>query len=261
MEDLKEIVRSKYAKLAVEKDQSCCSTDCCSPKDEVTIMSEDYSKLDGYVADADLNLGCGMPTEFARIEPGVTVLDLGSGAGNDVFIARQLTGETGEVLGIDFTEEMIKKANANKAKLGFDNVRFIQGDIEDMPIPSNSIDVCVSNCVMNLVPNKQKAYDEVYRVLKPGGHFSISDIVTLGELTDDVRKTAELYAGCVSGALPKEDYLNHIKQAGFSDIKIDKERLIELPDSVLLEHITQDALKAFRDSGASVYSINVFARK
>ncbi len=260
MEDLKELVRTKYAKLAVESDQSCCSTGSSSPND-VTIMSEDYSKLDGYVADADLNLGCGMPTDFARIQPGMTVLDLGSGAGNDVFIARQLTGETGEVLGIDFTEEMVKKANANKAKLGFKNVRFIQGDIEDMPIPSNSIEVCVSNCVMNLVPNKQLAYNEVYRVLKPGGHFSISDIVTDGQLPTDIRKAAELYAGCVSGALPKEDYLNHIQQAGFKDIQIDKERLIELPDSLLLEHITEKALKAFRESGASIYSINVFARK
>jgi len=261
MEDVKEIVRKKYARLAQINEESCCGSPQDSKAEEVTFFSEDYTKKGGYVADADLKLGCGMPTDFARIKPGQSVLDLGSGAGNDVFVARSLTGEKGEVFGIDFTEEMVSKARTNKAKLGYENVHFIQGDIEDMPIPSNSIDIAVSNCVMNLVPNKPKAYSEVYRVLKPGGHFSISDIVIVGELTEAVRNAAALYAGCVSGALQKDLYLDTIKAAGFKNLQLDKERLIELPDSLLIQHIDQSELEAFRASKASIYSINVYAEK
>lgn len=260
MEDLKQLVKDKYAALANAGSSGCCAPSGCEPVTN-NIMNEDYTKEDGYVADADLKLGCGMPIEFARIQTGNTVLDLGAGAGNDVFIARNLTGETGEVLGIDFTDAMVKKANANKVKMGYQNVRFLQGDIEDMPIPSNSIDVAISNCVMNLVPNKAKAYQEVYRVLKLGGHFSISDIVIRGELPEVIRNAAEFYAGCVSGATQIEPYLENIKNAGFQDIKIDKEREIDLPDAYLLEHITPQALAAFRAGNASIYSINVFARK
>lgn len=262
MEDLKQIVKDKYAQLASRNEKGCCSSSCCSDETEVaTIMHEDYSQLDGYVEDADLQLGCGVPTEFARIKKGDTVLDLGAGAGNDVFIARQLTGETGEVLGIDFTPEMVAKAQKNKQKMGYQNVHFLQGDIEDMPIPSNSIDVAISNCVMNLVPNKVKAYQEVFRVLKPGGHFSISDIVIKGDLPEVIRNAAELYAGCVSGATDLDLYLDTVQQAGFTTINIDKERQIDLPDSYLLEHISPEALAAFRASEADIFSINIFGRK
>jgi SAM-dependent methyltransferase len=263
MQDLKQIVRDKYAQLAKGNDSSCCGpkTSCCDENEVVTIMNEDYTKLEGYVEDADLQLGCGIPTEFARIKKGDTILDLGAGAGNDVFVARQLTGETGEVLGIDFTPEMVAKAQANKQKMGYQNVHFLQGDIEDMPIPSNSINVAISNCVMNLVPDKQKAYNEVFRVLKPGGHFSISDIVIRGDLPENVRNVAELYAGCVSGATDLDRYLSIVKNAGFADITIDKERKIDLPDDFLLEHITPEALAAYRASYADIYSINIFGRK
>lgn len=263
MEDLKQIVRDKYAKLANRNEESGCGpkTSCCDDKEVATIMNEDYSQLEGYVAEADLQLGCGVPTEFARIKKGDTILDLGSGAGNDVFVARQLTGETGEVLGIDFTPEMVAKAQKNKQKMGYMNVHFLQGDIEDMPIPSISIDVAISNCVMNLVPDKQKAYNEIFRVLKPGGHFSISDIVIRGDLPQDVRNVAELYAGCVSGATDIDQYLTTIKKAGFEAITIDKERKIDLPDDFLLEHITPEALAAFRAGEADIYSINIFGRK
>lgn len=263
MQDLKQIVRDKYAQLAKGNDSSCCGpkTSCCDENEVVTIMNEDYTKLEGYVEDADLQLGCGIPTEFARIKKGDTILDLGAGAGNDVFVARQLTGETGEVLGIDFTPEMVAKAQANKQKMGYQNVHFLQGDIEDMPIPSNSINVAISNCVMNLVPDKQKAYNEVFRVLKPGGHFSISDIVIRGDLPENVRNVAELYAGCVSGATDLDRYLSIVKNAGFADITIDKERKIDLPDDFLLEHITPEALAAYRASNADIYSINIFGRK
>lgn len=260
MQDIKEIVRQKYANLANTESPGCCGGGN-KKQQVVTVFSEDYSQKEGYVADADLNLGCGMPTEFARIKPGDTVLDLGAGAGNDVFVARSLTGETGEVYGIDFTAEMVAKAQQNRAKLGYHNVHFLLGDIEDMPIPRNSIDVAVSNCVMNLVPNKQKAYAEVFRVLRPGGHFSISDIVIVGDLTPAVRDAAALYAGCVSGALQKDDYLQAIIDAGFQRIKIDKERLIELPDELMLQHISPEQLQDFRDSKASIYSINVYAEK
>lgn len=263
MEDLKQIVREKYAKLALKKAESCCGTPdpSAKPQEITNLMNEDYSQLEGYVQEADLQLGCGMPTEFARIKPGDTVLDLGSGAGNDVFVARQLTGEKGEVFGVDFTPEMVTKAQQNKQKLAYHNVHFLAGDIEDLPIPARSIDVVISNCVMNLVPNKQKAYQEVFRVLRVGGHFSISDIVIRGELPEEVRKVAELYAGCVSGATELDPYLRTIREAGFVDITIDKERKIELPDNYLSEHLSAESIEAFRAGQAAIYSINVFGSK
>jgi SAM-dependent methyltransferase len=257
--ELKTIVKEKYAEIA-RSQSSCCSPSCCEPSAE-TAFSESYEKLEGYVPDADLALGCGIPTEFAQIKKGDTVLDLGSGAGNDVFVARSLTGETGRVIGVDMTEEMIAKAEANRRKLGYENVEFRLGDIEDMPLEDNTVDVAISNCVMNLVPDKERAYAEVYRVLKPGGHFSISDIVTVGELTPAVRDAAALYAGCVSGALQKEDYLAAIERAGFKNIQVQKERLIELPDELLLQYLPAKELSAFRTSGSSIYSVNVYAEK
>ena len=183
--DLKELVKQKYSEIALQDKEtnqsSCCGSGCCS--DEVyNIMSEDYQQLEGYNPDADLGLGCGLPTQFAKIKPGNVVIDLGSGAGNDAFVARHETGETGIVIGIDFTPAMIDKARNNAELRGFNNVEFRQGDIEKMPVASNIADVIVSNCVLNLVPNKDAVIKEMYRVLKPGGHFSISDIVLEGEL-------------------------------------------------------------------------------
>src|SRR5690606_15368820 len=218
--DVKSVVREKYSEIAMQtKGQnasSCCgaTSSCCG--DEVyNIMADDYTNLEGYVADADLGLGCGLPTEFAKINEGHTVIDLGSGAGNDAFVARKLAGEKGRVIGIDFTEAMISRARQNAEKLGFNNVEFRHGDIEDMPVTSNLADVIISNCVLNLVPNKHKVFSEIFRVLKPGGHFSISDIVLDGELPSKWKEIAELYAGCVSGAIQKEDYLGIIQEAGF----------------------------------------------
>lgn len=256
-EELKTIVREQYTEVATKK-PSCCSP-CCSPGG--IDFSESYNEQEGYLEEADLNLGCGIPTAFAQISPGDTVLDLGCGAGNDVFVAQRLTGEEGRVIGIDMTEAMIKKANTNKFKLGLTNVEFRLGDIEDMPVEERSIDVAISNCVMNLVPDKAKAYSELYRVLKPGGHFSISDIVLKGELPDTIRKAATLYAGCVSGALQKEDYLQAIREAGFIAIEVQKERLLAVPDEVLLRHAEATEVQLFRESEAAIYSINVFARK
>ncbi|MBV6653689.1 MAG: arsenite methyltransferase [Mameliella sp.] len=256
-EELKTIVREKYTEVATKK------VSCCSPSSSPggIDFSEDYKQQEGYLNDADLNLGCGIPTAFARIKAGDMVLDLGCGAGNDVFVAQKLTGDQGYVIGIDMTEAMIAKAKNNKEKLGLTNVEFRLGDIEDMPVDSSTIDVAISNCVMNLVPDKAKAYSELFRVLKPGGHFSISDIVLKGELPDAIRDAATLYAGCVSGAMQMEDYLLAIREAGFTDVEVQKERLLEVPDEVLLKHASPAEVQGFRESKASIYSINVFARK
>lgn len=257
--ELKTIVKEKYTEIANSR-SSCCGPSCCEPGAE-TVFSLDYKDMEGYEPDADLALGCGMPTEFAQIQQGDTVLDLGSGAGNDVFVARSLAGENGRIIGVDMTEAMIAKAEINRRKLGYDNVEFRLGDIEDLPLADNMIDVAISNCVMNLVPDKTRAYAEVYRVLKPGGHFSISDIVLVGELPPAIQKAAELYAGCVSGAMQKAEYLQVIEDAGFKNIQLQKEKLTELPDDLLLQYISQGDLDDFRATGSSVYSINVYAEK
>lgn len=263
--ELKELVRQKYSELALQEvsdnsaDNCCGTTSCCG--DVYNIMADDYTQLAGYNADADLNLGCGLPTQFAKIKPGDTVIDLGSGAGNDAFIARHETGATGRVIGVDFSEAMIAKARKNVEKLGFNNVEFRQGDIEQMPVSDGVADVIVSNCVLNLVPNKANVFKEIQRVLKPGGHFSISDIVLIGDLPKNLQEAAEMYAGCVSGAIQKDEYLNLIRQAGFESIEIQKEKAIIVPDDILLQYISSEELDAFKQSETGIYSITVFARK
>lgn len=262
---IKELVKEKYSQIALQsKDQnlsSCCgATGCCG--DEVyNIMADDYSKLEGYVADADLGLGCGLPTEFAQIKEGNVVIDLGSGAGNDAFIARRITGEDGKVIGIDFTEAMIARARENAEKLGYNNVEFRQGDIESMPVTSNKADVIVSNCVLNLVPNKHKVFSEIYRVLKPGGHFSISDIVLEGELPAKWKEVAELYAGCVSGAIQKEEYLGIIKEAGFTNITLQKDKTIVIPDEILAAYLSTEEINEYKKGKVRITSITVYGDK
>lgn len=263
-ENIKEMVKEKYADIAIQSktvnESSCCGTGSCTGVD-YTVFADDYSKLKGYNPDADLGLGCGLPTEFALIKEGDTVIDLGSGAGNDAFIARAIAGEKGNVIGIDFTEKMIEKARENNDKLGFNNVEFRLGDIEKMPITSNKADVIISNCVLNLVPDKVKAFKEIYRVLKPGGHFSVSDIVTTGELPDVVKSVAELYAGCVAGAIKQDDYIKVIEDSGFVNLKIQKEKIINIPDEIMLKFISQDALDLLKSNGVNLVSINVYADK
>ncbi|MDX2190425.1 MAG: arsenite methyltransferase [Bacteroidota bacterium] len=262
---LKELVKEKYSEIANQSKEtnetSCCGAGACCDTMDYTIMSEEYNKLEGYNPDADLGLGCGLPTEFAQIKEGDTVVDLGSGAGNDCFVARAITGETGKVIGVDMTEGMIAKAKANAEKLDFKNVEFRLGDIEDLPMAANKADVVVSNCVLNLVPNKELAFKEVFRVLKPKGHFSISDVVLKGELPDGIRKEAEMYAGCVAGALQKETYLNIIHQTGFKNIVLQKEKAIHIPDAILLNYLSPDELADYKASGKGVYSITVYAEK
>jgi ubiquinone/menaquinone biosynthesis C-methylase UbiE len=224
-------------------------------------MTDDYAGMEGYNPDADLGLGCGLPTQFAQIKKGDVVIDLGSGAGNDCFIARSEAGENGKVIGIDFTPAMVSLARTNAEKLGFNNVEFRLGDIEQMPVTGNTADVVVSNCVLNLVPDKAKAISEIFRVVKSGGHFSVSDIVLIGELPEPIRKASEMYAGCVSGAIQKDKYLDLIAQAGFKNIVIQKEKTIFIPDDILSNYISKEEIETFRKSDNGIYSITVNAEK
>lgn len=264
-EALKQLVRTKYDQIARQSkttnEQSCCGAASCGSTVDYTIMSDDYSGLTGYHQEADLGLGCGLPTEHAFIREGDTVLDLGSGAGNDCFVAHALVGPTGKVIGIDMTEAMIEKARQNARTLGFENVEFRLGDIEAMPVEDASVDVVVSNCVLNLVPDKHKALAETFRVLKSGGHFSVSDIVLSGQLPEGLRSAAEMYAGCVSGAIQQTDYLQLIAACGFEDIQIQKSKAIVLPDEILLQFLSPEELTDFRRSGTGIVSITVFGRK
>lgn len=261
---LKEIVRQKYSEIALQDKEtnqsSCCGAGGCSTE-VYNIMSDDYTTLEGYNPDADLGLGCGLPTQFAKIKKGDTVIDLGSGAGNDCFIARAETGETGKVIGIDFTPAMIDKARANAEKRGFNNVEFRQGDIEKMPVTSNVADVIVSNCVLNLVPNKDGVFKEIYRVLKPGGHFSISDVVLVGDLPKGLQNDAEMYAGCVAGAIQKQVYLELIQQNGFKNITLQKEKPIVIPDDILKNYLNEEELNKFKNGTTGIFSITVYAEK
>ena len=263
--ELKNSVREKYSSIAEQaksmNKSSCCGATLCCGDDSLSIMADNYEALQGYNADADLGLGCGLPTEFANIRKGDTVIDLGSGAGNDCFVARAAVGETGKVIGIDFTEKMIQKARENAGKLNFNNVEFRLGDIDDMPVTSNKADVMISNCVLNLVPNKHKVFSEIFRVLKPAAHFSISDIVLEGELPDHWKEVAELYSGCVSGAIQKKDYLSIIGEAGFTNIIIQREREIELPDDLLRNYFSSDEIKVYRTGNSRIKSITVYADK
>ena len=263
-EDLKQIVKEKYGKIAEQADSgqtSCCSSSCCGPEVNYTVFSENYEAKEGYNPDADLNLGCGIPTDYAGIKKGNHVLDLGSGAGNDCFVARAIVGETGKVTGLDMTEPMISKARANCEKLGFKNVEFVLGDIEEMPFDNKLFDVVISNYVLNLVPDKLKAFKEIYRVLKPGGHFCVSDVVIKGKLSEKMKKDAEMYAGCVTGASEMNEYLSIIDNSGFFKSKVHKQKEISLPESLLSEFNDEKDLNSFKTGKTGIFSITVSAQK
>ena len=263
-DEIKEMVKQKYSEIALQDQDtnasSCCGSGGCSTE-VYNIMSDEYDHLGGYTADADLKLGCGLPTEFAKIQAGNLVVDLGSGAGNDCFVARHETGETGKVIGVDFTEAMIDKARTNAEKLGFNNVEFRLGDIESLPITANVADVVVSNCVMNLVPDKPKAFGEVFRILKTGGHFSISDIVLTGELPEKIKNAAEMYAGCVASAILKDDYLQIIQDAGFTNITLQKQKPIIVPTDILKNYLSEDEINIYNSKPTNIFSITVYAEK
>jgi arsenite methyltransferase len=265
-EDIKKIVTEKYGQIAgqstilLDTGGCCAASGCCSGVD-YTIFSESYDKLEGYLPDADMGLGCGIPTEFARIKEGDTVLDLGSGAGNDCFVARAQVGQSGRVIGLDMTESMISKARENAARLNHENVEFVLGDIENIPLEDNTADVIISNCVLNLVPDKKKTFGEIFRVLKPGAHLSVSDVVLRGQLPGRLKQAAELYAGCISGAVRLEDYLKLMEEAGLVNIKIQKEKAIAVPDEVFLQYIDKTELSRYKGSEEGILSITVYAEK
>ena len=259
-DEIKNIVKTKYGEIARQGGSCCGPTNCCDTLGG-TSFAEDYKGLDGYFPEADLGLGCGIPTEFAGIESGQTVIDLGSGAGNDVFVVRALVGGEGRVIGLDMVPDMVAKAKANAAKLNYENVEFHLGEIEDMPLESGLADVLVSNCVLNLVPDKKKAFAEIHRVLKPGGHFCVSDIVLEGELPAALAEAAIAYAGCVSGAQNKEEYMATISAAGFDDAAIRATRRVHLPDALLDEVLGAEAAAGLKDSGFGIYSITVVGYK
>lgn len=282
-EDLKTIVRQKYGEIANSETADDCGcgnaqpgpSSCCGPSnltpditnvDLMIGMNLSYAGKSGYVADADLGLGCGLPTEFAQIQPGDVVLDLGSGAGNDCFVARAETGETGRVIGLDMTPAMIDRARKNAKTRGYSNVEFVYGDIEEMPLPDNLADVIVSNCVMNLVPDKQKAFAETFRVLKSGGHFSISDIVLTVELPEKLQRDAELYAGCVAGGIQEAEYLLLVEEAGFTNLTVQKRREIVFPDALLNQYLTPEEISTYKEQGKGnpargIFSITLYAEK
>ncbi|MGB5288434.1 MAG: arsenite methyltransferase [Ignavibacteriaceae bacterium] len=262
-EEIKQVVKEKYGEIAA-KNQQGCGCGCGSKSNKIvgyTVMQDEYDHLDGYVADADLGLGCGVPTEYAGIKKGDTVVDLGSGAGNDVFVARSIVGDVGKVIGIDFTQEMVDKAIANKIKVGFKNVDFKLGEIENIPLESNSADVVISNCVLNLVPDKRKAFVEIYRILKPGAHFCVSDIVLKGELPAGLKKSAEMYAGCVAGALQQDEYLDIIQKTGFINIDIKKTKVINLPNEIFKKYLSDSDIDNFKNNNIGIFSITVVGYK
>ena len=259
--DLKRLVYDKYSQIAARNEKSTC---CCSGADKTevyNIQTGDYSELKGYEQDADLGLGCGVPTKFAGLKPGDTVVDLGSGAGNDCFVARAEVGESGTVIGVDFSEAMIDKARNNAAKRSYSNVEFRQDDIEEMPVNGNSVDVVISNCVLNLLPSKDKIFHEIFRVLKPGGHFCISDVVTIGTMPETLRGAAEMYVGCIAGAIPKNEYMDKILDAGFVSLDVVKETPIEIPDEILSEYLTAEETEQFKRGGSPVFSVTVVGTK
>lgn len=259
-DEIKDIVKNTYGEIARQEGSCCGPTGCCDTLGG-TSFAESYQGLDGYFPEADLGLGCGIPTEYAGIEPGQTVIDLGSGAGNDVFVVRALVGTEGRVIGLDMVPDMVAKAQGNKAKLGYENVEFHLGEIEDMPLDSDLADVLVSNCVLNLVPDKQKAFTEIHRVLKPGGHFCVSDIVLEGELPEALATAAIAYAGCVAGAQNKDEYMATIKAAGFDQAAIRATRKVLLPDRLLNDLLGAQAAADLKESGFGIYSITVVGYK
>jgi arsenite methyltransferase len=262
-DEVRALVRERYSAIARVKG-SCRAPSCCGPEmvpDGLNVIGDAYEGVEGRLAEADLNLGCGVPTQHAALRRGETVLDLGSGAGNDVFIARHEVGAEGRVIGVDMTPDMVARARENARKLGFANVEFRLGEIEHLPVESGSIDAIISNCVLNLLPDKAPAFVEMFRALRPGGRFCVSDIVATGQLPQGVREAAGLYVGCVAGALPEPEYLALIDAAGFQGVRNAKEQAIALPDEALSPHMSRDEIAAFRASGVELKSVTVLGAK
>lgn len=255
-EKIKKEVSDFYGNIARDSAASgCCgesATACCgvSPGES---MSESYAGKEGHVAEADLGLGCGIPDAFADLKPGQTVLDLGSGAGNDAFVARAAVGETGHVIGVDMTPDMLSRARENARTRGYDNVEFRLGEIEHLPVTASTVDRILSNCVLNLVPDKDAAHREMFRVLKPGGRFSVSDIALEGEVSPEIRSAAALYVGCISGAVTRAEMTRSLEAAGFADVQMPK--VVPYP---LDKGMIQSFLPAGADAEALLENVQVF---
>ncbi len=257
-QELKMAVREGYSRVAKQAG-SCCSSSCCGAS---ASKPEDISRKIGYTeeemqaapAGSNLGLGCGNPTALASIKDGETVLDLGSGAGFDCFLASKLVGPEGKVIGVDMTAEMVARAKDNALKGGYSNVEFRQGEIEALPVEDNTVDVIISNCVINLVPNKEKAFREALRVLKPGGRLVVSDIVLLGKLPDFVKSSIEAYVGCVSGAAMRDTYLEAIKSAGFNEVAVIDETSFPL-DCMTNDPTGQAILQSIKGSDEEIKKV------
>jgi len=220
-EKIKEFVKKRYGKIA-ESDESCCPSCVCGPSliEQAKIIGYSEEDIKNAPEASNMGLGCGNPVALASLKEGEVILDLGSGGGIDVFLASKKVGPKGKVIGIDMTEKMIEKSREIAKKYGYNNVEFRLGEIENLPVEDNSVDVVISNCVINLSPDKERVFRETYRVLKPGGRIMISDLVTEGELPEDIKKSFEAWAGCIAGALEKKEYLETIRKAGFRDVRI-----------------------------------------
>ncbi|HUR12185.1 MAG TPA: arsenite methyltransferase [Flavitalea sp.] len=259
--ELKELIKSRYSEIAMQPAESatgCCTAGCCGDDKTASKMADSYEFLEGYEPSADLGLGCGLPTTFAQIKKGDVVIDLGSGAGNDAFIAQHETGETGKVIGIDFSEAMIERAQSNARARNVSNVEFMLGDIENLPLADNIADVVVSNCVLNLAPDKNAVFAEIYRVLKPGGHFSISDIVLEEELPQSLSEATEMHVGCIAGAVRRDTYLELIRNNKFAKVTIQKEKTISIPGNEWMKDLSKEDIDSFQNK---ITSITVYAEK
>ncbi len=270
-EKIKKLVRKRYAKVAKTNGSCCASTNsCCSAP-----TSKEVSSMIGYSEDdmtsvpegANLGLGCGNPTAMASLKEGDTVLDLGAGAGFDCFLAAKKVGKKGKVIGVDMTPEMIDRARANARKGKYTNVEFRLGEIENLPASDNSIDVVISNCVINLSPNKKRVFEEAFRVLAPKGRLMVSDIVLLKKLPESIRKNVEAYSSCISGAEIKDKYVELIRKAGFQEVKIIEEKTYPL-EYIISDSTTQEIVKSMnmspeevKEAAYSVVSIKVSAAK
>jgi len=270
--NIKKAVRDNYGQIA--KGGSCCSgpiTNCCGQTD----LAKDISSNIGYTREdmekvpegSNLGLGCGNPVALASLKKGEVVLDLGSGAGFDCFLAADKVGPTGKVIGVDMTPEMLEKARENAQKSDFTNIEFRLGEIENLPVADRTIDIIISNCVINLSPDKDSVFSEAFRVLKPGGRVMVSDIVLTRELPELIRNNVSAYVGCISGAIIKEDYLDAIKKAGFKDIKILDETnfpinyIVSDNTAVIIKNDLDLDREEISDLEESILSIKVYAQK
>jgi ubiquinone/menaquinone biosynthesis C-methylase UbiE len=269
---IKKKVREGYAKIAKQETSCCGSIEvCCGKANSPEVISKTIGyteeQLQSVPEGANLGLGCGNPTAIASLQPGEVVLDLGSGAGFDCFLAANKIGPTGKVIGVDMTPEMLHKARENAKKAGYTNVEFRRGEIEELPVENASVDVVISNCVINLSPDKKKVFEETFRVLKSGGRLAVSDIVLLKDLPEKIKNSVEAYVGCISGAILKDRYLQLLKDAGFIDVTVTDEASYKL-DVVINKPRTQAVIEEagitmeeFKKIGGSFVSIKVTGKK